>query len=914
MSLTSRLSAFWRNLFRRDRVEHALDAELRAMLDLLVDERVRTGLQPEEARRAAAIEFGSVAAVKDQVRDVRHGAFLDTLFQDVRYAVRVLRRGRLFAATATFSLAIGIGASTSIFTLMNGLLLRAAAGVAEPGRLVDVVRMERDRGPGIAPISYPTLRDLRERATMLDAVYGYGLELPAVSLRVGDGAAEPAFASLVTTNFFTALGVEPMAGRLLDPTDSEAPDASPVVVLSHAFWTRRFQADPAIVGGIVRINGRPLTVTGVAGASFRGLGVTAPDLWMPVSMAGLVMPDAGSRVLLERGMPLLMAGARLEPGISRQQASAEVAAIGAALQREYPSSEARTAPPRPGMRDVRAGGFVWSVETASPIPYGIRPLAAGFLGLLMLLVSTVLAIACANLAGVLLSRAVTRRQEMAVRTALGGARSRLIRQLFTETLLLFAMGGAAGLLVARGLLRLLAALLPAFQVPVNLSAPLDARVVAFALGLSFVAAMLSGLAPALHGSRADVVTALKDDTQGPTDRLRLRQAFVVAQIAFSILLVVVAMLLVRGFEQQASIRRGFDPKGVDIAALDLSQAGYGAATGPAFAKRLLDAVRALPGIEDASLADHPPEPGSRSLGSVISVPGAPDVQDEFFTWTIVAPRYFRTVRIPLMKGRDFIDADIESAEPLMILGETAARRLFGPDADAVGRYVSVRSNLVSRDGSQSTARPVRIVGVVGDVQFGRTAPLAVYVPLSYRYTPDMTILARSRTPDDTRAAKLRELVTTMNPNLPVLSAGPLTSHASGPVETQLRIAAAVGASVALIGLWLAGVGVYGVTAYAAAQRTREIGIRLSLGATAGQAAWLIMGHGLRLVAIGSGIGLLLALLAGRLLAQGRFGLPAFDPAVLIGATVLFTIVCLIACLVPVRRATRINAVEALRYE
>ena len=233
MSLTSRLSAFWRNLLRRDRVERALDDEMRAMLDLLVDEKMRAGLRPDEARRAAAIEFGSVAAVKDQVRDVRHGAFLDTLFQDVRYAVRVLRRGRLFAATATFSLAIGIGGDYVHLHGDERPALRAAAGVAEPGRLVDIVRMERDRGPGIEPISYPTLCDLRERATMLDAVYGYGLQLPAVSLRVGDGAAEPAFANLVTTNFFTALGVSATAGRLLQPTDSEAPDASPVVVLSQ---------------------------------------------------------------------------------------------------------------------------------------------------------------------------------------------------------------------------------------------------------------------------------------------------------------------------------------------------------------------------------------------------------------------------------------------------------------------------------------------------------------------------------------------------------------------------------------------------------------------------------------------------------------------------------------------------------
>jgi predicted permease len=911
--LQSRATALWRNLLRRDRVEGDLDDEMRAMFDLLVDDKMRAGLQPEEARRAAVLAFGSVAAVKDQVRDVRHGAFLDTLFQDLRYAGRALRRGPLFAATATLSLAIGIGASTSIFTLMNGLLLRAASGVADPSRLVDVVRMERDRGPGIEPISYPTLRDLRERATLLEAVYGYGLQLPAVSLRVSDTAAESAFANVVTTNFFAVLGISAAAGRLLEPTDSEAPDASPFVVMSHAFWTRRFRADPSIVGEVVHINGRPLTVIGVAAASFRGLGVTAPDLWMPVSQMAVLMPDAGSRVLRERGMPLLLAGARLRPAISRQQASAEVAAIGAALQREHPSTEARTAPTRPGVRDVAAVGFDWSVERASPIPYGVRPLVAGFLGLLMALVSTVLVIACANLAGVLLSRAVTRRQEMAVRAALGGGRGRLIRQLFTETLLLFAMGGSAGLLVGRGLLWLLAALLPAYQVPVNVSAPLDMRVVAFTLGLSFVAAMLSGLAPALHGSRADVLTALKADTQGPTDRLWLRQGFVVAQIAFSILLVVVAMVLVRGFDRQASITRGFDAEGVDIASFDLSQAGYTTATGPALATRVLAVVRARSDVQDASLADHPPEPGRRMFGS-LSIPGMPAIEDAQFAWTLVSPGYFRTVRTPLLKGRDFVDADLESVEPLMILGETAARRLFGAEADVVGRYVTVRSNLVAREGTPSPPQAVRIVGVVGDVQFGRAAPLSVYVPLSYRYTPELTILARWRTPGATRAPVLRQIVAGLDPNLPVVKAGPLTSHGSGPVETQLRIAAAVAASVAFIGLWLAGVGVYGVTAYAVAQRTREIGIRLSLGATAGQMAWLVLRHGLRLVTLGSAIGLLLAAIVGRLLAHSRFGLPAFDPPALIGAAVLFASVCLVACLVPVRRATAINAVEALRYE
>jgi putative ABC transport system permease protein len=503
---------------------------------------------------------------------------------------------------------------------------------------------------------------------------------------------------------------------------------------------------------------------------------------------------------------------------------------------------------------------------------------------------------------------------MAVRTAVGAARVRLIRQLLTETLLLFAVGGVAGLVLAQGMLKLLVGLLPAFSVPVNLSMPLDGRVVAFALGLSFVSAVLSGVAPALHASRADVISALKDQAQGPTDRLRLRHAFVVAQIAFSILLVVVAALLVRAFDHEASVAHGFDPQDVDIAVVDLSQAGYTSATGPAFAQRLLESVRALPGVEAASLADHPPEPGGRTFGSV-QVPGGPPLEGRaFFNWTLVTPHYFRTVRIPLLKGRDFTDADRASNEAVMILGETAAKRLFGPDGDAIGRYVTVQSTLIARDGARPSPTQVQVVGVVGDVQFGGTPPLQVYGPLAQRYVAGLTILARPRNSDANLVRNLRQVITAMDPNLPVLSIGSLAARGSGPVETQLRIGATVAASVALIGLWLAGIGVYGVTAYSVAQRTREIGIRLSLGATAREVVWLVLGRGVRVTALGSGIGLLLAVAAGRLLAQSRFGVPAFDPVALGTATFLLAVVCLVACSVPLRRATRINAMEALRYE
>lgn len=908
MTLRSRLAALWRNLTQRDRVERDLDDELQATLAMLEDEQLRAGVPPEQARRAALIELGGVENVKARTRDVRQGAIVDVLLQDLRYATRVLRRSPLFTATATLSLAIGIGASTSIFTVMNALLLRVAPGVAEPAGLVDVVRQAREGGPGLAEIAAPTLRDLQRRATMLEAVFGYRLQPDAVSLRLGDAAAEPAFASIVTSNFFPTLGVRPAGGRLIGASDSEAPGASPIVVLSHAYWSRRFQRDPSIIGTLVRINGEPMTVIGVVDASFHGLSVVAPDLWIPIAMAHTVVPGTDRRVLDDRGVPLLTAGARLRRGVSRATASSEIESIGEALQREHASADDVA---RAGTPDE--GHAVWSVEAATPIPYGLRTVVAGFLGLLMALTSAVLLIACTNLAGVLLARGVVRRREIAIRTAVGAGRARIVRQLLTETSLLFLMGGVSGLGLARGMLALIVAVLPTFAVQVHVPTQLDARVVVFALGLSFVAAVASGLTPSLQASRADVVTAIKEDAQGPAARLRLRQGFVVAQIAFSVALLAVAGLLVRGFGSQVTADHGFRPQHVDVAAIELSQAGYTNATGLAFAERVVAALRAQPGIESVSLGDHPPEPGRRTFGRV-EVPGRPSSdRAAHFNWTLVAPQYFETVQIPLLKGRDFTDRDREGAEPVMILGEAAATRLFGSHADAVGRYVTVHSTLRGPDGSMPVPRSVQVVGVVGDVRFGRQPAPAVYVPLAQLYAPTLTVLVRRSASQVQRSPDLRRLVAALDPNVLVLSVEPLTARGNGPVETQLRVAAAVAASVASIGLWLASIGVYGVTAYTVSQRTREIGIRLALGATVRDVAWIAVGHAIRLVTIGSVLGILIAVMAGRLLARSPLGLPGFDAAVLGSAAAILAVVCLVACALPVSRACRIVAVDALRH-
>jgi predicted permease len=900
----ARFFSLWRNLTRRDRIERELDEEMRATVDALVAEKMAAGLHPNQARRQALLELGGVESVKQQVRDARSGALVETFLQDLRYAARLLRRNPLFALTAALSLAIGIGATTSIFTVGNALLFRTAPGVADPDSLVDIVSLERgaEFEPGVEPFSFPNYLDLRRRLTTLDHIYGYELQLRQASLRSAD-TTERVFVTFVTSGYFRALGVTAVAGRTIDAGDGDEPGGVPLVVLSHRYWQRRFNGDAGVIGREVQLNGHPFTVAGVARDGFYGTTVAAPDVWVPASMAALVRGDE-TNVLSIREAGWLMLGGRLKPGVSRAQASREVRAIGAALAREFPRDPNSPYGP-PGHASIV---FDWSAEIASPIPYGLRIIATGLLALLMALVSTVLVIACANVAGVLLARATVRRREIAVRTAIGAARARLVRQLLTETLLLFSLSGIAGIALAAVLASALLRLLPAFPIPIELSAPLDVRVVAFSLALSFVAAILAGIAPALHASKADVVTSLKDDSQGPVDRLRLRSVFVVAQVAFSILLVVMAGTFVKGFDNRLTIDRGFDPVNVDVATIDLTMGGYDEVRGREVARDLIERARAIPGVRVATVANRVPDSGGMSLGE-LTVPGVapPDGQNSFrANWTLVDSDYFATLRIPLVAGRDFMAGDRSNTEPVAILGERAARR-FWPGKDPVGQFLFVKS------GMEREPQRLTVVGVVRDVSMGNTNTLDLYVPLQQRFQPGIAILARN----DGRgsvAEPLRTLVMRAYPDLPILTAEPLDRARTGPAETQLRVVASVAAGVGLVGVLLAAMGIYGVTAYTVIRRTREIGIRLSLGAGKPAVVALVLRHGMMLVGIGSAIGLALAAAATRLLASSRFAAASPDAVTYAGALIFLVVVGLAACYVPVRRAARLGATEALRHE
>jgi predicted permease len=899
--MVSRLRSLWRNLIHRSNVERDLDDELDTLHAELTDEKIRAGMRPDAARRAATIELGHVHIVKQHVRDARTGALWDGFVQDLRYGWRLLCRNPLFTLTASLSLAICLGANTAVFTVTNRLLFREHAGVADPGGLVDLA--PTDGRKLIQPaLPYRAYLEVRDRLTSID-VYGYSLEPQPLSMR-GDGAAERIFGTLVTNTYFTVLGVTPAAGRLFGPGDGEGSGATPLMVLSHTFWKRRFHADPAIVGQTLQINGHPMTVVGVASERFNGTSLVVVDVWIPGSMATALNASGGLNMAL---------GGRLRPGVSFSRAAAEADAIGRSLETLPPLPL-----PMPGTHVMR--GFGLRLSTASATPPLLRGIAAAFLSLLMGVVSLVLAIACANIASVLLARATARRREIAVRLAMGAGRGRLIRQLLTETMMLFLVGGAAGLLLANVLTSLLIRLVPALPVPVDLSLPLDGRVVAFTAALSLAAALLSGLMPARQASNADVVTTLKADAQGPSDRLRLRNAFVVAQVAFSLLLVVAAGLLVRAMYRTTVVDLGFDPKGVEVSTLNLSLGRYTDETGPRVIGEVVERVRALPGVVDAAAAGLVPGGPRTRFCCGITVPGAtpPDGQPFFQpTWNVISPGYFTTLRVPIVSGRDFSEADRRGSQPVAIVSQAAARE-YWPGEDAVGKHVlwQTGSRLFSTNPAERKPAPVvrlSIVGVAGDLKAGGGRPEPfVYLPYQQHYQSDVSIVARSAA-GRRLAGDIGAALASIDSNLPVVNSRPLDQF-TGPVQLQLRISAGVSAAVGAVGMLLAAIGIYGVTAYTVTRRTREIGIRLAMGAQRSDVLLMVLRQGMALVLAGSAIGLLLAAASSRLLVRLLFGVPPLDPLTFGIAAALLSAIGLAACYIPARRATQISAVEALRYE
>lgn len=812
---------------------------------------------------------------------------LESWRQDVRYAARALGRSPLFTLTAILSLAIGTGATTAIFTLVNTLLLRPPPGIGAPERLVDVGRSQD--GQGFDNMSYPNYVDYRDRTTTLSGLAGIQLEPRSLSL-AGPGGGEAVQGTVVSGNFFDVLQVRPAAGRFFLAEEDRVPGAHPVVVLSHRYWRDRFAGDAAVVGRTVVLNGTPFTVVGVAAEGFQGPSILAPDLWVPVMSMPLLGGSAG--MLDARQAVWLMAVGRLKPGVPVSAAQAELGGIARQLEQAYPESNE---------------GHGARVLPASVFPGEMRTMVRGFLALLLAVTLLVLLIASTNVAGMLLARAAARRREIAVRLALGASRGRLLRQLLTESLLLFAVAGVAGVLVAYWMVAGLLALVPRLPVPVAFDPALDWRVLAFALLVSLGAGLLAGLAPALQSTRPALVPALKSDASGGggSGRLRLRSGLLVAQMALSMLLLVGAGLFLRALVQARAIDPGFDPAGVEIASLDLQLANYTDSTGPQFAATLLERARAMPGVQHAALSTALPlGGGGLGLGG-IEVPGRtpPDERRGWNAdWNVVSPGYFDVMRLPLARGRDFTDADRTGAPDVAIINQTLAGWLY-PGQDAIGQTF--------RNGD----RTVTIVGVARDAKYrtlGEPPRGFVYVPLAQRYMSRTTLLVRT-TPGASAVAPVRRLLAELDAALPILNQMSLVEYTAASLFPQ-RVALWVAGSLGVVALLLAVLGIYGVTAYAVTQRTRELGIRIALGAGRPRVVRLVLRQGVLLAGIGVLVGLAAAAALTRLLRGLLYGIAPTDPLAFGAAALLLVAAAVAASWIPARRASRVDPMVALRSE
>jgi predicted permease len=822
---------------------------------------------------------------------------MDTLWQDVKYGARMLLKNRLATMVAVLTLALGIGATTSIFTIANELLLRPRPGIGAPEELVDIGRSQH--GQGFDNVSYPNFADFRARNTSFTDVLGCLLEPRSVSLSTGDSS-ERIYASVVSGNFFSVLQVKPARGRFFTAEDDNQKDPHAVTVLSHAFWQRNFAGDMGIVGRDLKINGQSFTVVGVAPEDFRGTLVLAPDAWFPMAMSPVILP--GSRLLTSRASVWMVAMGRLKPGVTLKRAQAEAFAIGAQLEKEFPKENE---------------GRNFALYPSRLFPGQLQTYVAGFLAVLMVIVGLILMIVCVNVAGILLVRATARQREIAVRLALGAGKSRILRQLLTEGVLLFLLGGGAGLLVAVWVCDAILRMIPALPFPVSLELHVDWRVLLFALGVSLVAGILSALAPALHVARPNVVTALKDESQGSGLRkLRLRNAPVLGQVALSLVLLVCAGLFLRALGEAKTLNPGFDVANVQMVELNFSLAGYKEDDGIAANDQLLSRVRALPGVTGAALAWGLPLDGSgRALGG-IRVPGRelpPGRSSLDADWNVVTPGYFATMRIALMRGRDFTEADRAGAQEVVIINEMMANR-FWPGEDPVGRVIEAGD--FGPLGRPEENRHLTIIGVARDHKYrslGDEARLFVYVPQAQNFRPEVSMVVRTAPGVPAIFPAVRSVIHELNPALPVLHAQSLAEYTSIGLLPQ-RIAGWLSGSLGTLGLLLTGMGIYGIIAFSVGQRTREIGIRIALGASQRDILRMILRAGFTLAAIGMGIGLVLSFVAAPLLGGLLIGVSAQDPITFLGVAAVMSGVALAACYIPARRATKVSPIVALRYE
>ena len=896
------LTGVWRrfrSLWRRGELEDRLDDEIRFHVEQQIEKNRRAGMTPGEARRQAMIRFGGVEQVRERTRDEFRAAALEHLARDVRYGLRSLRRNPGFSAMAVLSLAIGIGANATIFGIAQAVLFPASP-LDDPATLVNIY--ETEQGRGFNPMSHPNIEDLRKETTQVFS--GIAASTFAAAQIDRGGTASSVMGEAVTGGSFALLGIRPLIGRAIQPEDDMARGGHPVVMLSYGYWRRAFGADPQVVGSTLLMGGRSYTVVGVAPADYRGgLPAITPAFYIPMTMLDEVM---GFESLDQRDFHSFFVKARLAPGVTRVQAEHAASLVAASLTGARPDGW------------VPGEHFVLVPTSDVHVVPGVDPVLRGATWLLIAIVGLVLLLACTNLASFLLARALDRGQEVAVRRALGATRAGLARQMLVESGLLGLGGAAVGLVLALLLVNILLSIdlpLPyGMRLDLHLGLDgrslLDWRVLALTAGTGVLAGGLLGLFPAVRGTSAELGAALNADNKrsGSPGPLKWRNALVVAQVSMSLVLLVGAGLFLRSWQQILAVDPGFGRAPTSVLAImvpvtkttpddDAKQR----------TRRLRERFQAEPGVEAVGLVwPLPLELSSSSTDFMIDGRVPPAGREAFRAdHAFVDGGFFDAAGIAIVVGRTFNDGDRRDTQPVAVISQAMARR-YWPGGDALGRILR-----------RPDADGLLVVGVASDINIrslGEAPRDIVYEDYAQvDALPAVTFVARTSTDPARMSQALVAAGRQVDPDLRVVQATTMTQHLA-----ISRLPSEMGAVLlsvfAVLGMTLAAVGVYGMVRYSVAMRTREVGIRVALGADAAGVARLLATHGVRLVLAGGAIGVAASLFAARFLATLLFGVGAFDPVVLIGAPLVLGIVAWVAAYLPARRASRLDPLTALRAD
>jgi len=876
-----------RSFFHPHQVDQELKEELREHLEQQIKENVARGMSPEDARYSALRTLGGITQIEQQCRDAHSGSVLEDLVHDLRYGFRQLCRSPGFSALAILCLTLGIGANAAVFSWVEGILFRPYPAVAHQERLFALAGTARGES-GETELSWPDFLDLQRSCTLCEEFFVS--KITGSTLSIGDHA-ETATGSIVSANYFDAIGVRPILGRGFEPGADAGNDSHPVVVISYQLWRNRFKGDPEIIGKMQRFNNVPHTIIGVAPEGFYGTFVGwAMQFWAPASMEETF--ESGGYKLEDRDARWIEAYVRLKPSVSRSQAQQEISAIAARLETRYPAT------------NRGRGVGVWPLWQT---PFNNAGTLLPTLEVMVAVVAFVLLIACANVGNLLLVRSFARRHEMSVRLAIGASRVRLLKQLLTESLILSALGTAGGLLAAYWCRHALVLLLPARSgVAMYLPGEIDGRVMSWSAGICSIVTLIVGLIPAFQTRNLDLAGPLKAESSGVVGargRAWMRSGLVVFQVCLSFVLLVGAALLLESLEKIRTTSPGFSTTSVVKTGVPLVAAGYDVPRAKVFQDELIDRLSALPGVESAAFAGVTPLGYGTFPSTPIAVDGyqAPLEEQPAIEYNQVSPGYFATLGIPLLSGREFTRTDNENAPLVAIVNRTMVTRYWG-DQDPIGRRLQVKG------------RWARVAGVAADSKYEsmRETPRPFfYVPLRQDFVraPALNIRTNQRLP--TILAALVHEVHALDANLALYEMITLQEQVNRSTSPQL-VAVTLVSILGGLALLLAGVGLYGVMSYAVAQSTREMGLRMALGAGPANLIRLVISRGLQLTAGGVLFGTAVALALTRLLGKLLYNVSPHDPRVFGSALAVMTMIAISACLLPAWRAARIDPARVLR--